>query len=76
MKIIRKLVLFFMVFVVVLQLSEIDIAAKTIAPYPRLSELYFIDITSYPDEKSEVGIKETLPHSSSYGLADRNIKAK
>ena len=55
MKIIKKLVLFFMVFTVVLQLSAIDIAAKSIAPYPRLSELYFIDITSYPDENYDTG---------------------
>ena len=81
MKIIEKLVLFFMVVVIVLQLSEIDAVAKGYnTPYPRLSEIYFLDIKSYPYEKAtdyDVGtIYEKLPYSSSLGMVDRKVKAK
>lgn len=80
MKVLNKVVVFFTVFVIVLKISAVDAIAVLgyLTPYPRLSNLYFLSISSVPDENSTNTLDETFYTSNPYGigLSDMRLKAK
>lgn len=78
MKRISKAVLFVIVCIFSFQFLTVNIFANKdyLTVHPRLSDLYFLEIISYPDEKSEIGRRETFSYSNSFGLSDMRLNAK
>lgn len=78
MKVFNRFIACLTVSMLVVQLLAVDAAAVLgyLTPYPRLSELRFLGISSYLNENNEDGNNESFFSSSTYGLSDRRLKAK